>query len=269
MIKNAIVQVLLKTVKSKNVVLIPSPILSLMASGRVNGLVVETGYLETKIIHIYDGRVLNPKCFAIGGSFLTSILKRKILENGKFENKSNGSEIVTPEWIESVELKKWENVKCKFLTFSQSDEDLHSKTLVRIPFGSEIILIEKRFLMQVSESLFELDSDDLNLAILIREMIKNSPIDIRKDLSQHIQITGGLACIPGFHSRLERMIKMEFEKDSSLKNLPIALLKSSFEPNVLSWTGGSIFGCIKNVSAKQQFSPVQHESTTLNSSLAI
>lgn len=85
-VKEMIYKVLFNNLQVPSVSFVPAPLLSLLAVGRITGLVLESGYLETTLMPVYYGRPLTSHLASSprAGKQLNERLKRLLLRYGKF-----------------------------------------------------------------------------------------------------------------------------------------------------------------------------------------
>ena len=85
-IKEMICIVLFNNLQVPSVSFVPAPLLSLLAVGRITGLVLEVGYLESTLMPVYYGRPLSSHTVSTtrAGKRLNARLKRLLLRYGKF-----------------------------------------------------------------------------------------------------------------------------------------------------------------------------------------
>ncbi|SPO25264.1 related to ACT1 - Actin [Ustilago trichophora] len=85
-IKEMICKVLFNNLQVPSVSFVPAPLLSLLAVGRITGLVLEVGFLESTLMPVYYGRPLTSYTMASAraGKRLNARLKRLLLQYGKF-----------------------------------------------------------------------------------------------------------------------------------------------------------------------------------------
>lgn len=85
-VKDMICEVLFNNLQVPSVSFVPAPLLSLLAVGRITGLVLEVGYLEATLMPIYYGRPLasHVATTARAGQRLNSRLRRLLLRYAKF-----------------------------------------------------------------------------------------------------------------------------------------------------------------------------------------
>ncbi|SPC64082.1 related to ACT1 - Actin [Ustilago sp. UG-2017b] len=91
-VKEMICKVLFDNLQVPSVSFVPAPLLSLLAVGRITGLVLEVGYLETTLMPVYYGRPLTSHTVSSSraGKRLNARLKTLLLRYGKFVAAQNG-----------------------------------------------------------------------------------------------------------------------------------------------------------------------------------
>lgn len=85
-IKELICKVLFNNLQVPSVSFVPAPLLSMLAVGRITGLVLEVGYLETTLVPVYYGRPMESHLASSprAGKRLNARLKCLLLHYGKF-----------------------------------------------------------------------------------------------------------------------------------------------------------------------------------------
>lgn len=85
-VKELILKVLFDNLQVPSVSFVPAPLLSLLAVGRITGLVLDVGYLETTLMPVYYGRPLTSHVVSStrAGKRLNARLKQWLLMYGKF-----------------------------------------------------------------------------------------------------------------------------------------------------------------------------------------
>lgn len=141
-VKEMICKVLFNNLQVPSVSFVPAPLLSLLAVGRITGLVLEVGYLETTLMPVYYGRPLTSHVVTStrAGKRFNARLKRLLLLYGKFVAAQTGlqdsakplrdrTHPIDPALLTDERL---EEVKAKALFVSSQDpgleglEDLYS-----------------------------------------------------------------------------------------------------------------------------------------------
>ncbi|KAI8853253.1 hypothetical protein BC829DRAFT_440224 [Chytridium lagenaria] len=262
--KNMIVGILFEILQVPSITFIHSGLLALMTAGKMSGLVIDSGHLETTVVPFYEGRPLlhNLKTIPKAGQSVTHRLKLLIRNHGTPQDVHMDVDAVPPEM--------WEDMKARICfvgRFPQiMDVSGENRELVypyrerAIPYTiyrSEVAGVTWRFgggervgvpgwvRERAAEILFEGDDDGESVGV------DCCPIDIRTEMMENILLAGGTAMLPGFQARLLEHFKQLLETSpqyTKIKRLStkVKIIKTVFMSNCLSWIGGSLVGSIKN-----------------------
>lgn len=133
------------------------------------------GYLDTRIVPVFDSRTLTnlSETFPVGGESLTKELKLLLKENALLLKEGQESAL-TEEWLESVPLKTWENLKAQLLIVRVvNNQDQETEGMISYSMQDQTsLLIPHHLRTEVCESLFRLDADDASIVTLICNVIK-------------------------------------------------------------------------------------------------
>ncbi|VDK52489.1 unnamed protein product, partial [Cylicostephanus goldi] len=121
---------------------------------------------------------------------------------------------------------------------------------VKIPLGSDFLLVPGFVREAACEVFFERGCDDVSLPKLIHSIVERCPLDLRKRMFESLLITGGPSLIPGFLSRLKAELKEE-AKSSPSKTKQCESIRFYRFPDqsaelYLPWLGGSLFGALQD-----------------------
>ena len=215
-------------------------VLSLYASGRTTGCVIDIGDGVSHVVPIFEGFALTHAIQRIdlAGRDVTNYLRRLLRQSGYTFDSSAEKETVR-------DIKE----KLCYVALDPEKEIMISKRVsgmqknYMLPDGETINIGIERFL--APESLFnptvlgkELDPlDDI-----IVQTISDCEVDLRRDFYSNIVLSGGSTMFPGFKQRLAREIKEQIPDSVDVRII------SPPERMYSVWIGGSILGSLKSMS---------------------
>jgi len=207
-------------------------VLSLYATGRVTGVVLDAGDGVTHAVPIYEG-------FAIPHSIMrVDIAGRDVTRYLKMLIKKEGFNFRTTAELEIVKSIK-EKI-CYLASNPQKEENVETDKLEFIlPDGKTLMIGPSRF--RAPEVLFKpelLGEECEGIHDVLMYSIEKSDMDLRKLLYQNIVLSGGSTLFRGFGDRL----LMELRKNSS-KDLKIRIAAPQ-ERLYSTWMGGSILASL-------------------------
>lgn len=214
-------------------------ILSLYASGRVHGLILDSGESITCVVPVYDTFDIRSSIRRqnLAGKHVTEHLIRLLTETGIRLFSSAEHEIAR-------EIKE----NCCFVAVNYQENieaiqnDLSMKESFKLPDGQMLHLTNERF--RAPEILFNpslCGSNYVGLNDLINETLFNCDLNIRTILANNILLTGGNTMFRGFPERL--LSDVEFTTPKSF-NLSI---RAPINRQNQNWIGGSILADRKSV----------------------
>lgn len=209
-------------------------VLSLYASGKVTGNVLDCGDGYTCSVPVYQGYTLKSgiKRIDLGGRDLTEQLQLQL-------RKSTGLSFTTSGEKELVRLIKEkscyvasdpnvEETKCSY-----GDEQIALK--FKLPDGKYITLSKDRF--QVPEILFQpslVSSESSSISEIVWQSISKLDTDLRPQLWSEILLSGGTTMLKGFGNRLLQELDKLNNSKCKVK------IWAPPERKYTSWIGGSI-----------------------------
>ncbi|KAM3425364.1 Actin-like protein [Cercospora zeina] len=212
-------------------------VLSLYASGRTTGIVLDAGDGVSHAVPVYEGFAIpnSIRRIDVAGRDVTEELQRLLRKGGSVFHTSAEKEIVKQikEKVSYVALdpkkeeKEWLNV---------SSRGGESKTMeYTLPDGKKLKIGSERF--RATEILFEPELIGLEwpgLHQIVVDSINRTDMDLRKALFGNIVLSGGSTMIKGFGDRLLHEVQRLAVKDMRIKIFaPPERLWST-------WIGGSI-----------------------------
>lgn len=209
-------------------------VLSLYASGKTTGCVLECGDGYSCSVPVYEGYTLKSsiKRLDLGGRDLTEQLQLQL-------RKSTGLNLTTSGEMELVRLIKEKS--CYVATDPVAEEDMcdfegdQMGLKFKLPDGNSITLNKDRF--QVPEILFqstEISSELNGVPEIIWQTVSKVDIDLRSQLWSQILLSGGTTMLKGFGNRLVQELDKLNQKRSKVK------IWAPPERKYTSWIGGSI-----------------------------
>lgn len=217
-----------------------APMLSLYASGRNVGVVVEVGHGVLQIAPFYETSMIEEATIRlnIGGETMTQYMAKMLTE------RSPGMVDLTTSQYFMVDKLKRETAMVA-LDFDTAMQDFASSSMNTIEYQFENKTIHRlnNERIRCGEVLFQpklLGIDSPGLSQLIYQAIIKSPIDIRKDLFNNIILSGGTTFTPGFKERIMHDLS--------------ALVPATTRVNIVApperhsstWIGGSIIASLSS-----------------------
>jgi len=228
-------------------------VLSLYASGRNSGVVLDCGDGVTHTVPIYEGYALSHAVqrLNLAGRDITHYFARLLTERSLTFNSSAELEVVrdikekmcyvAQDFIDEMHL-------------AQTTADAVEQSF-ELPDGQTISVGSERF--RCTEALFhpELLGREANgLHEMVYYAIRKSDIDIRKLLYYNIVLSGGTTMLPGFANRLKQEMV-----DMCPREMPIKVVAPQERKHSV-WIGGSILGSLTSF-AKMWITKAEYEES--------
>ena len=230
----------------KGLAMINSSSLSLFATGKTTGVIVQCGECRTYTVPIYEGfplyHALNKA--RVGGRDITDIFRAGVEEN-KIAIK--GGDIHTLRQI----IEKTCSVPIEFdynYYLDENNQDIIKKEtqLFKLP-DETIVSISRKTRVLASELLFkpkvwENTGDELDLIDLITGSIKKTEMidkNFKESLVENVVLSGGTSMMENFPQRVENDLKGYKEEDGfELEYEPI--VDAAINRNIGKWIGMSM-----------------------------
>jgi len=214
-------------------------VLSLYASGRTTGLVVDSGDGVTHTVPIYEGYALGHAVqrLDLAGRDLTDWMMKLLTERGEFRPVTSAEREITRDIKEKLAFVAEDYQAALDDTEGTIYPDLE-KTY-QLPDGNIITIGNERF--RCPEAMFKpsmIGLEQMGIHEAAFQTIQDCDIDVRTDLYENIVISGGSTMFAGLQARLQKEIQAKAPSTVTVE------VEASDERKYAVWVGGSILSSL-------------------------
>lgn len=190
-------EIFFETFRSPAMFFTPPSVLSLYASGRTTGVVLDVGEGVTHAVPVYEG-------FALPHSVTRSdVAGRDVTRQMQLLLRRSGLTFTTTAEADLVKSLKEEVCYCTPTPASDEAAEKDSRTPFQLPDGQAITLASERY--QAPNVLFDpflVGSEEPGVADVLVTSIMKSDIDLRSKLFSQVVLAGGSTLFSGFGDRM-------------------------------------------------------------------
>ncbi|GKT34525.1 Actin [Aduncisulcus paluster] len=241
-VKEDLTQLLFEELSVPSLSMCLGPALSVFATGRTSGVVVDIGGGCTEIIPMVDGVPLSQSYCKVqmGGMDLTERLARDIIastERLDFPSLSSSPslfDIYSKMKEDSCYVSMNFEAELRATAHSKDHSAIHRSHVFKLPDGKEITMDKERFLC--SEGLFHpsiLGKESAGIPELVAGVVSEVGVDVRSRMWSSVILSGGTTLLPRFNERMDT----ELSELSNGKKVSIVANENRL---ILNWMGGSL-----------------------------
>ena len=228
----------MESFQMSKIAVVQTGLCALYASGRTTGIVLDSGEGLTTITPLYDSFPLIRSVNRLnwGGADVTDHLRRLLYERGfSFSSAADEWQVrLIKESTAYVAERYAEELEKK------ADDDAELTREFELPDGQAVAVAHERF--RCAEILFKpsiLQQEHPSMSAFVAETIKSCDIDVRKELSNNIVLSGGNTRFPGFQARLQNEVAAYFPGMFGNVNVVAAPDRQN-----LVWAGGAVIASL-------------------------
>ncbi|KAK5967194.1 actin [Trichostrongylus colubriformis] len=261
--RETVCQALLEVLNVPSVLFIPSHLSATFPFNTEYALVVDVGYTETLAVPVAES-VTMLSCWElsnVGSKRLEDRVRELLKVHGRVNNGDNEHELKAEDWRIIEDSNIVEDICVRFvfccpfergqaIQTNGAEHGLPPVKSVKVPLGSEFLIIPGFVREAACEVFFERNTEDPSIGQMIHTLVERCPLDLRKLMFESILVIGGPTLIPGFLSRLKEEIadiaKASPSKTKQCESIKFYRFSDQSAELYLGWLGGSMFGSLQD-----------------------
>ena len=245
-------EIFFETFRAPAVFFAPPAVLSLYASGRTTGVVLDVGEGVAHCVPVYEGYALQHSISRsdVAGRDVTKHLQLLLRKSGMAFTTTAESDLVKTMKEQACYVSQNPSKEMdssggggdgnSSAGGSAADKSKSaSKTLYQLPDGQTINIASERY--KAPEILFNptlIGSEEMGVADTLVKSIMKSDMDLRPTLFSQVVLAGGSTCTPGFGDRLLSEVRARAPAHTRIRiSAPPERINSA-------WAGGSILASL-------------------------
>jgi centractin len=231
--RDKVAEIFFETFRAPALFFAPPAVLSLYASGRTTGVVLDVGEGVTHAVPVYEG-------FALPHSVTRSdVAGRDVTRQLQLLLRRSGLSFTTTAEADLVKTMKEEACFVTRTPMADDSTEKDSRTQYTLPDGQGVTLSTERY--QAPNILFDpslIGSEEAGVADILMDSIMKSDIDLRSTLLSQVVLAGGSTLLPGFGDRMLYEVRSRSPSHTKIRiSAPPERVNSAF-------VGGSILGSL-------------------------
>jgi centractin len=231
--RDRVAEIFFETFRAPALFFAPPAVLSLYASGRTTGVVLDVGEGVTHAVPVYEG-------FALPHSVARSdVAGRDVTRQMQLLLRRSGLSFTTTAEVDLVKRMKEETGYLTRTHVLDDSAEKDAKTQYSLPDGQAVNLSTERY--QAPNILFDptlIGSEEPGVADILVNSIMKSDIDLRSTLFSQVVLAGGSTLFPGFGDRMLHEVRSRSPAHTKIRiSAPPERINSTF-------VGGSILASL-------------------------
>lgn len=279
-LSNYITRILIENYQVPGVRRISEPIVSLFTTGLKTGVVVDIGTNETIVCPIYNGYPIeyNIKIIQCGYDDFKKKFKNELFAQYKENPEEDIIKEINNNLMDDIIFQSG-IVNCESSKNNENSVNISDFVYDSLLINNKYInLIVNKNTRSIPFEIFFGDKVSPNAEVIhhivldgIIQVLKDSNIEIRKELSQNILICGGIASVPGFEKRISSELEVLISNDKILNPLVDHFFVTCppVSPFIRSYYGAVIMLQNEKINYNLEVTDLQTISSKINSKLEI